>query len=194
MGQLVGAAEWVRTEGYNLQALMPAGTPGYTERQLRNGEAPKLQAMLRSLLADRFKLVIRSEMREMAAYNLVVMTPGKLKESINAPERVVLPFPPNGPPAPSIRMITPMSRFAGSLQRYLGRPVVDKTELKGLFEIVVEFPELAGAGQGGLVDVMPLMGEQLPRRLEEQLGLRLEPSRGPVEVLVIEHVERPSEN
>lgn len=195
MEQLVGGPDWVRIDGYNVEAVIPVGTPGYTGRQLRNGAAPKLQAMLQSLLADRFRLVLRREMREMAAYNLVLVTEGKLTPATETRERVILQFPVNGPPpGPSFRMAgTTLARFAETLPMYTGRPVIDKTGLNGVFDIVLEFPELAGCCTGG-TDPRPLVAEQLPRRLQEQIGLRLEPTRGQVEVLVIERVERPTEN
>jgi uncharacterized protein (TIGR03435 family) len=93
----------------------------------------------------------------------------------------------------SFRLAIIVAPFASSLQMYVGRPVIDETELTGLFDVVVDFPELAGAGRGG-TDVRTLIGEQLSRRLQEQLGLTLEPARGPVEFLVIERAQRPSEN
>jgi uncharacterized protein (TIGR03435 family) len=193
--QLVGGPDWVRVDGYNVAAVIPVGTPGYSVRQLRNGAAPQLQAMLQNLLADRFKLVIRREMREMAAYNLVVVTDGKLTPAIDSPDRVIRQFPVNGPPpGPSLGMpATTLSRFAGVLPRYMGRPVIDKTGLHGVFDLTLDFPELAGCCTGG-ADPSPLIAERLPRRLQEDFGLRLEPSRAPVEFLVIERAERPTEN
>jgi uncharacterized protein (TIGR03435 family) len=193
--ELVGGPEWVRNDGYNIEAAISAGTPGYSSQQLRNGDAPRLQAMLQNLLADRFKLVLQRETKEMAAFNLVVMTEGKLTPATETRERVILPFPVNGPPpGPAIRAFgTTMSRFAETLPMYTGRPVIDKTGLNGVFDITLEFPELAGCCTGG-ADPRPFVSEQLPRRLQEQLGLRLEATRAPVEVLVIERAERPTEN
>ena len=193
--QITGGPDWARFDGYNVEALIPVGTPAYTVRQLRNNAAPKIQAMLQNLLVDRFKLMLRREMREMAAYNLVVVTEGKLKPSVDTPpERLILPFPANGRPVPALRMYgTTMSRFADSLQGYTGRPVIDKTGVTGLFDLVLEFTDLAGAGAGG-ADLRPSQAERLPGLLQEQLGLRLEAVRAPVEFLVIDRVDRPTEN
>jgi uncharacterized protein (TIGR03435 family) len=67
-----GGPEWMRSDQWDVEAVIPAGSPGYTLQQLRKGEAPKLQAMLRTLLEDRFRMVVRREMKEVPAYALVL--------------------------------------------------------------------------------------------------------------------------
>jgi uncharacterized protein (TIGR03435 family) len=196
---LFGGPDWVRVDGYNIEATLPSGSPGYTERQLLNGAAPALQRMLQALLADRFQLVLRREAREMSFYNLVVVAPeGKVKPSAEEqdpaarrPTRGSLTAAGGGPFLSTTG--TTMSRFAGMLQMYMGRPVIDRTDLAGLFDLSLSFSGLDPRGLS-LTDLRAAQGDQLSARLQEQLGLKLEAARGPVEVLVIERVERPSEN
>jgi uncharacterized protein (TIGR03435 family) len=195
MEQLSGGPAWVKVDGYDVEATLPAGSQGYSVPHLRNGNAPQLQAMLQTLLADRFKLVLRREMREASAYDLVVVKEGMVKPSPdqqNPPDPK--PEPMSGPPAPMLGMgWTTMFRFAGTLQMYVGRPVIDRTGLKGQFDIRLRFPDLAGTFLPP-AELRTAMGEQLPSKLQEELGLKLEPSRGPVEFMVIDYVARPSEN
>jgi uncharacterized protein (TIGR03435 family) len=198
--QHVGGPAWVGTDGYDIEAGIPAGSPVYTARQLRDGMAPRLELMLRAMLADRFKLVLGREMREMSVYNLVVVTPGKIKPSAdqNPADRVPVPgaapvFKPLvGIVGPSVAMSSvPMSRIIEFVQFVADRPVIDRAELSGLYDFFLNWPALAGiSGQ----EVEVGMRDQLSSRLEEQLGLKLEPARALVEVLVIERAERPSEN
>ena len=197
--QHVGGAGWVRLEGYDVQASIPAGSPAYTARQLRDGMAPRLALMLQAMLADRFKLVLGREMREMSVFNLVVTAPGKLKPSAdqNPQERVIVPGAPMFKPlvgvvGPRVSLSSaPMSKIVGLLQSLADRPVIDRTELTGLFDFVLDWPALAGLSGP---DVELAMRDQLSSRLEERVGLKLEPARTLVEVLVIERAARPSEN
>jgi uncharacterized protein (TIGR03435 family) len=198
--QHVGGPSWVGTDGYDVEAGIPAGSSAYTARQLRNGMAPGLALMLQAMLADRFKLVLGREMREMSVFNLVVVTPGKVKPSAdqNPPDRIPTPgvapvFKPiTGVVGPSVALSSvPVSSLTELLQTLADRPVIDRTELTGLFDFVLDWPALAGSSGAELETGMR---DQLSSRLQERLGLKLEPTRALVEVLVIERVERPSEN
>ena len=83
-----------------------------------------------------------------------------------------------------------LEEFSKTLRLLLDRPVIDKTGITGRFDIRVEFsregPELADSGSTGPSSIFTA--------LQEQLGLRLEPAKGPVEMFVIDHRERPTEN
>jgi len=91
---------------------------------------------------------------------------------------------------------------AGALSRFVDRPIIDKTGLDGLFDIHLEFAPDSGSlglqGRGGADSALPPPTDPLAppifAALPQQLGLRLDPGRGPVDVLVIDHVDRPSEN
>ena len=175
---------------------------------LPEGAGPnEVPSMLRVLLADRFKLVAHSEMREAPLYALVADRPdGRLgprlrKASIDCdavdPASIPAAKPGGRGPCGSelggeiIGRGQRLTTLARMLSFFAGRPVVDRTKLAGGFDFDLRFPELetpldgrnaADAG-GGLFVALP-----------EQLGLKLEPIRGPLEFVVIDSVERPAEN
>jgi len=218
-----GGPAWARSgEYYEIQALLPRDTPRETIGALLKGDAPRLQGMLQTLLADRFHLVLRRELRETPVYALTVARPGKLKLS---PEEELPPpasFPPiPGMPAPSVgrgQLIrlrgllfghaVSMSDLAKELRLHAGRIVVDKTGRSDIFDFDLKFnpgPSVTAAPPALPPPLPPVPGTQPPSTptlpgpsledaLEEQLGLKLEATRMPIEVLVIESVERPSAN
>jgi uncharacterized protein (TIGR03435 family) len=209
---LTGGPAWARTEDFDLQATIPAGTPRYTKEQLLSGNAPQLQRMLQNLLADRFKLVLKREVKEMQGYNLVVAQQGKLKLSAEqspdqTPEQIRSRAPRAGglPTAPAIpSLAAPISRLISMLQRTMGGPIVDKTELTGLYDIWLEFPELplpVPSPDGTALYAKDEMDQRnarlramLPAKLEATTGLRLERAKVPAQVLVIVSAEKPSPN
>jgi len=221
-----GGPAWARSgEYYEINALLPRGTPSYTMQDLVKGNAPVLQRMLQNLLADRFRLVLKRELREMPVYALTVATPGKMKLS---PDETV-PSPVLSPPPglPTLPGLPPLGRgqnvyfvlpgeaqmsghaiSAAALAKVLrpraGRIVVDNTGFAGLFDYDLKFapetaPSTAAAVPPSPQSIPPLPGATLPLpslsgALADQLGLKLESTKMPIEVLIIERVERPSEN
>jgi uncharacterized protein (TIGR03435 family) len=169
-----------------------------------NGEAPQLQLMLQNLLAERFRLVVRREMKEMPVYNLVVAKAGNMKPS----ECQATPSDPFGPrngialgpggvPPPGVMLMgngllqgtsISMPILTQQFQSQVDRPVIDKTGLKGLFDLRIPVElELPPPG------APPAPLNTNPQVLEA-LGLKLESGRGQVEVFVIERAEKPSLN
>jgi uncharacterized protein (TIGR03435 family) len=208
---LTGGPAWARTEDFDLQATIPAGTPRYTKEQLLSGNAPQLQRMLQNLLADRFKLVLKREVREMQGYNLIVAQQGKLKLSAEqspdqTPDQIrsragVARGLPGVPTIPSLA--APISRLVSMLQRIMGGPIVHKTGLTGLYDIWLELPEARPAlpADGAAVSIQDEIEQTntrlravLPARLEATTGLRLERAKVPAQVLVIVSAEKPSPN
>ena len=217
-----GGPDWIRVDRFNIQALIPATSPAYTRRDLTEGKALKLQTMLQNLLVDRFALVVRREKKEMPVYALVVSKVGRmqLSEDQSPPGAPSLPqagdrlrvrdaplargsmsllTAPSGVVTYSAKAV-PIWELTKIVQGQVGRPVLDKTELKGLFDIRLQFlPESSLSTSGGNAgDVPPPTsvptGPLLPTAIQEQLGLKLESIRAPVDVLVIERVEKPTEN
>jgi uncharacterized protein (TIGR03435 family) len=155
-------------------------------------------AMLRNLLADRFKLTFHREQKEFSIYELEVAKGGpKLKPSAAAPDE----------PAQLIstvypqRMVLParnatMGDLASLMQRaMLDRPVVDKTGLTGRYDFDLEWaPDETQFG--GEIPTASADAPSAPlfSAIQQQLGLKLEAARGPVEALVVDKAERPSEN
>jgi uncharacterized protein (TIGR03435 family) len=188
--QLVGAPAWVEKELWDITARPDIeGQPN--ERQLRS--------MLQKLLVERFQLTFHREPREMPAYVLVVAGGGpKLNKSGGDPNGLPGLFFKGMGVLPAINAT--MADFTGVLQAVvLDRPVVDKTGLTGRWDFTLQWTpdDSQFGGRGGQVPA-PAPGVNAPPGLftaiQEQLGLRLESQRTPVDALVIDKVEKPSAN
>jgi uncharacterized protein (TIGR03435 family) len=204
-----GGEAWIRSDRFDVQAVIPEGVPVYTAEQLTNGEAPGLQAMLQSMLTERFKLGLHRETKEVPVYNLALVKTGRVKLSEDQsppapPDPAVPPVrltpgapPPRGhyslgvdPPAGKVMIAAtavPLANIINIFQGQEGRLVVDKTDLKGLIDIPPQTLDV------GPFDITPAAVSVWPE-IMLQLGLKLQPTRGPAEVLVIDHAEKPSEN
>jgi uncharacterized protein (TIGR03435 family) len=184
--------EWVLTDRFDIQAR---GSGNPTKAQMR--------LMIQSLLADRFKLAIHFETREVPVFALVLAKPGKtgpqLHPHTNEPPCSTaspcgrfdsLPNPP-GQFRIGARDVT-MGFIANVLATSeLGRPVLDQTRLTGNFDFTLEWTPNIPVSPDFIPDQS---GPTYIEALKEQLGLKLESTRGPVQVPVIDHVERPDEN
>lgn len=184
-----GGPAWIETDHFDILALTPGEKRPAREEQM---------AMLRSLLADRFKLSFHREEKAFAIYELDVARSGpKLKASAERPED----------PAQLISTVYPdhlhlparnatMAEFASLLQRaVLDRPVVDKTGLAGKYDFDLDWT--ADETQfGGEIGAAPADAQSPPffKAIEEQLGLKLEAKRGPVEALIVDTALQPSAN
>jgi uncharacterized protein (TIGR03435 family) len=203
---------------YQLQEYRILGGPGWVSSDRFNVEAKaadratppeQLKLMLQSLFADRFKLAVHREIKESNVYNLVVAKGGpKIKLSADqTPTDINGPAPAGaGPNHGAIRLgagsmignAVPLSRFANLLSQRLDRVVIDKTNLTGRFDIRLQWT--SDLGENPLSPTgLPLPAElgdapSIFVAIQEQLGLKLEAAKGPVEFLVIDHVEKPSEN
>ena len=165
-----------------------------------------MRLMMRSLLADRFKLAIHNEAREAPVFALILLKPGKTGPRLqpHLDDSSCSTATPCGriyaarrkPSTPveyhfAARNVT-MGLIANLLiQPDLGRPVVDRTGLTGTFDFSLEWTPNIPADANFQPDAS---GPTYIEALKEQLGLKLESTRGPVEVPVVDHVERPSEN
>jgi uncharacterized protein (TIGR03435 family) len=177
-----GGPDWINTEHFDVEAKAE-GTP--TQDQMLT--------MLRTMLAERFGLQVRQETRERPIYALTLARrDGKLGAQLK-PADASCPGGPGtcgvqmGDNALSSRSIT-MARLAGELS-FVGRKVVDRTGLTGAFDVNLQWtPDSPGGAptDGNLPSIFTA--------LQEQLGLKLEPTTGPVDVLVIVRAERPTAN
>ena len=198
---IAGAPEWVEDERYDIEARA-AGKPTFDE----------VNAMLRTMLKERLKLKAHIEQREIPVYALVVARPNHpgLKPSTldcdamevarDAATKAGQPPTSPGPngaapcgytwPGGAIHSggIT-LARFAGLIDWVAGRVVVDRTGRPGRYEFTLRFAP-PSAAVGASPDDRP----DLFTALQEQLGLKLEPTRTPVDTLVIDHIDRPTQN
>jgi uncharacterized protein (TIGR03435 family) len=188
--QVTGGPPWMESDKYDVTGRpLAEGTPN--DRQLRE--------MIRTLLEDRFKLAIRRDKRDMQAYAITVgNTPPKLARNETNP---------NGLPSLLFKGLgmlpvvnATMSDFARVMQTaVLDRPVVDRTGLQGRFDFTLNWTpdESQFRSMGVRVPPPPQDGSGPPglfTAIQEQLGLRLESVTAPVEIIVIDRVERPSDN
>jgi uncharacterized protein (TIGR03435 family) len=184
---------WMETERYDIDARYPAET-----------RPEEFSLMLQKLLADRFHLVLHRETREMSRYSLVVAKggpklspPQKLPEYKDDEERkaarekqakaileAMRRRPRTGPYRGLGPANTTMAKLAENLSGYLDRPVTDYTGLEGSYSFSLEWSpeESAAAVENSLPSIFAAV--------QEQLGLKLEPEKGPVEFLVIERAEK----
>ena len=206
--QIIGGPEWINTVRWDITAKAPDDAP-----------PQQMLLMLRTLLADRFKLVVRNETREMPIYALTLArADGRLGPQLRASSvdcatifaaakaRGEAPSPTtNGRPTCGTRttrgnMMTTgvaMSDFARNLGPFTGRPVVDKSGLTGVYDLDLTWtPDQGPPGPEGTAAAAPSSGDgvSLYTAVQEQLGLKLEAQRGPVDVLVIDSAQRPVED
>lgn len=200
--------DWMGASLFDLRATVPQGT---TREQL--------EVMVQNLLADRFKLVVHREPREMQRYELTIAKNGpKFKEG--APPAA--PNPNDSPSAPGpfkldkdgypiigprggsafaydkARLHQPemtMATLASQLSSQLGAPVIDATGLTGKYEISLYWTTGNNLRAGAEPADSTAAGPDLKQALQEQLGLRVESKKGPIEFVVVDHAEKtPSEN
>jgi uncharacterized protein (TIGR03435 family) len=152
--------------------------------------------MLQALLADRFKLKLHWETKEMPVYALVLTKGGpKFRETETGGEG--FPQGSRGSRGQTILQNAPLSYFAWSLSLAVDRPVVDRTGLTGRYDFEYSYRREPGGLVRNPQEHEAAAAPDAPSifdAIQEQLGLKLEPQKGPVEILVVDHVERPDAN
>lgn len=210
MPDITGGPGWVVSDPYDVAAKAEDDAP-----------FPRMAGpMLRALLEDRFKLRVHRETKEVPVYFLTVVKNGPKLES--AKEGSCVPMDPSHPPAPIATPGQPRPNYCGSgyrltgstitvishggtmkqltdvvLSRMVDRPVIDKTGLGGRYDFQIEFDlgqEGGGADAPGASQPNGPGAPSIFEVLQAKLGLKLEMGKGQVEVLVIDHAERPTEN
>ena len=228
----VEGPEWINTETYDVMAKVPEGV-----------SADKVPAMLQALLAERFGLKIHKETKPLPTYDLTIAKGGPKLKEVDVAKLPQMPEPGSAPPPPPramgqrpissmpagatmmmismngsrmIRGNMTLEQLAGHLTSSLDRPVFDKTDLKGTYEIELSYLGDENDGIGRMMAGMPLPPpsagaagrgdaprEQdanapiatLPQALQQSLGLKLEPKKAPTEVIVVDSANKvPTEN
>jgi uncharacterized protein (TIGR03435 family) len=212
--QISGAPSWFNSDRFDIQAKPDDAAAAEMQKLPPEKRSEQSRQMLQSLLADRFKLKLGHETRELSVYLLTVAKNGpKFKESTLPQQQG-----PAGsePPRRGIMMNgrgqlnvidAKLDMFANVLSHQLGRVVIDKTGLTGRYDFTLHWTPDPGEGPvmpggpgpgrespGGAPPPPEQSGPSLFTALQEQLGLKLESQKAPVDILLIEHVEKPSEN
>jgi len=206
--QISGGPNWLDSTRYDIIAKAE-DSPGKEEGSLSAGERElsfsQSRLRLQSLLAARFNLQCHNASKEGSVYALVIAKNGPKLQAASAGQQ----HSPNRGmrmrPGQLDAQSATISFLAQALSRQLGRTVVDKTGLTGLYNFTLQWtPDQreaqmfkgpgAGPGEPGVAPPPDASGPSVFTAIQEQLGLKLESQKGPVEILVIDHVEPPSEN
>lgn len=196
--QLFGIPDWVHSEKYDIDAKVgEADVPSMhtlTHDQRRQ--------MILEILTERFKLTYHRETRILPEYSLVIAKGGsKLQEfhpgndASGAPKHAGQMKMSNGVITASGVPLEPLTRF---LSDRVGRPVLDKTGLTGNYDFTLQWADEGhddpAHGPDAAASAAELSGPSIYTAVEEQLGLKLEPEKGPVQVLILDHIETPTQN
>jgi bla regulator protein blaR1 len=202
--RLTGGPDWLRTRGGALDIQATSVIPAGLSVQERNN---RMRMMLQALLADRFKLKIRRETKEMPVYALVVAKGGPKLQKADIEDKdctegpfIVMPGTPNtachsfiGGEVRAIHArAVSLADVATYVENWTDRPLVDKTGIKGLYRIETTRWQPMDAGSSP----PPSGATDLPTIFEVfgKLGLKIELQKDQIETYVIEHVEKPSAN
>jgi uncharacterized protein (TIGR03435 family) len=185
----VEGPEWLRTEKFDIAAKFPEALP-----QDREKYTAALNAMMKQMLIDRFKLAVHMEQKTFAVYGLVVAKNGiRFKEVPDEGSHS------NSDDTHYEGTGVSMARFAEFLSNEVDRPVLDMTGLKGAYQLKLDWvrePRTAAETPS----VVPVAtdgppGTNIPTALQDQLGLKLEARKAPIGILVVDHAEHvPTEN
>ncbi len=196
-----GLPEWAGNPNKRYDVVAKVADEDLPQWQDATKRPAMMREMLRGMLADRMKLAAHIESHEMPVYELTVTKGGpkfKTAETVDGGElkqRHAAGFEAQGggvvalnEAAGELRLYAvSMPVFAqGTLSAFAGRPVVDKTGLNGRYDVQLPLPSAPGAENADRGSIFTI--------LQEQLGLKLVPAKGPVGTLVIDHIERPTEN
>ena len=212
--QLSGGPSWINSEKYDIEAKEEASVADKLQKLSFEEQAKQVRLMVQALLADRFNLKVSHQTKDLPVYALVVAKSGPKLTPTEVPQPAA-----DGSSAPKkafrgVRMMGPGQLSATNIniglladilsgQPELGRLVIDQTGLKGNYDWTLKWTpdQTAQMSKGAddahaTADAPPLdsSGPSIFTALEEQLGLKLEAKKGPVETLVIESIEKASEN
>jgi uncharacterized protein (TIGR03435 family) len=167
--QISGGPAWLDSTRYDVAAKAEAPA-----------DLDHMKGMLQPLLTERFRLAFRREVKDLPVYALVIGKNGpKLRPSEGRGPQL------RGGKGQLTAQKIPISMLAAQLGNRLGRPVLDRTGLTGDFDIILEWTPM---------DSVSGDGPSIFTAVQEQLGLKLEPGKGSVEIIVVDHPEQPREN
>ena len=178
----ISVTGWMESVNYDVVAKVPSDAAKLPWEE----KFALMRLMTRTMLAERFKLALHKETKELPAYALVVGKNGSLIRELgpNPGENVVVDWRRGHLSA----KMMPMSQLVELLSNLIQRPVLDQTGIKGIFDVTLDWEPDSTNPPGS--DAKP----PLNLALQEQLGLKLEARKAPIDVMVVDHAERASEN
>jgi uncharacterized protein (TIGR03435 family) len=176
--QIGGGPVWLSTDDFDIEAK----SEGDATRE-------QMMVMLQALLADRFQLKVRRETKEENVYAVVVAKGGHKLKPPTGDRSYVSVWRYDPPTEPGVHYAlrgkkASLALIAKNIGKQMGRPVIDRTGIEGEFDFEVDFA----------IDDEPVSGPNLMSAIQTQLGLKLETAKAPMEMLVVEHAEKPSGN
>jgi uncharacterized protein (TIGR03435 family) len=193
--QIRGGPNWLDSEKYDVQAKVDKSAVENLQRLDPEQADPEQRQMMQALLADHFKLAVHRDTTSVPVYELVLAENGpKLQQSLP------------GDAAAQGRVIqvgnghitgreVPISTLASLLSEQLGHTVVDKTGLTNHYDVTLQWPASADIPQGTEnSSATESSRKAIFAAVADQLGLKLEPHQVPMEILVIDHAEKPAED
>jgi len=175
--QIVGLPDWTSTEKYDMVGKVADEFAGLSAAE----QFRRMPPMVQSLLEDRFKLRLHRETRQMPIYTLVVARPNVIRPSAvdcrKEPNKCSIQSAGGHYSAVGLTM----NNFMIFLSNTVERVVIDRTQLQGAYDVEFDWSSEAGSDKPSIFTAV-----------QEQLGLKLESDRGPVDVLVIDNIERPT--
>jgi uncharacterized protein (TIGR03435 family) len=214
--RIIGAPGWLDSDRYDIEAKMDNSVAAALSKLNPEQRTAARQQMFQALLARRFNLSIHRDTKELSVYSLAIAKSGSKLHDAKPGDTY-----PNGYKdgagrggAGTIQMSgrgqlvgqgVSTTQFAGMLSFLLSHPIQDKTGLTGKYDFTLQWTP--GEGEGAAILNRPVAatsgepppaldpnGPSLPTALQDQLGLKLESKKAPAEIIVIDHVERPSGN
>jgi uncharacterized protein (TIGR03435 family) len=222
--RVTGGPSWIGSERFDINAKVEDSLAEQLQKLPRIQQQAQMALMVKALLADRFKLKVTQTTKELPVFALTVAKGGPKLQETTAPDPQAPPVPPagrgapgvNGPPPPQPGGFfmwmgpnrqaaiegnaRPITDLVDMLSRQLSRQILDQTGLKGVYIFNLRFTPDAGLGGGPLPPgaesdtTVDLGGASIYTALQEQLGLKLESTKGPVETINIDSIEEPSDN
>jgi uncharacterized protein (TIGR03435 family) len=199
--QISGAPDWIDADRFDIDARADVDLPPMRGPLSANGAVPQ---MVQALLADRFKLLAHREQRDGPAFRLTRvdanraarLTAAKVDCAAAAaekPREIIQGCTTRISPGTIVMEGAPIARLVDTLSGLLGRAVIDDTGLTGRFDLELQWQPPLPPGPAGTPPAAP-DGPSLFTAIREQLGLRLDAGRAPVDALVIDRLERPTPN
>jgi uncharacterized protein (TIGR03435 family) len=198
--RILGGPNWLNSEKYDVDAKIDSSMVDELKKLSPDQRTLAQQHMLQALLADRFRLATHRETKDLPIYMLVAMKNGPKLQEAKPGETTSISYTEPERTASITGQARPIASLVQVLSVFLGRPVLDKSGLPGKYDFKLEWePDDSQTFSGGAPNDRPVSqpdsnASSIFTAIQEQLGLKLVSGKGPVEIVVIDHVERPSAN